>query len=382
MIYDFIIIGAGASGLMLVDALIADPHFSDARILLLDKELKTQNDRTWCFWEQGVGKFDGIVHKSWERIHIGTGSSQLHQNITPYTYKMVRGIDFYQEYLGRIRTHPKVDLLQETVLGMSDKEGVVTVVTDQGPHTGKKVFNSIFDYKILRSQKNYPVLQQHFIGWTVTTENPVFTPDMATFMDFSVPQLGNTRFMYVLPFSEHSALVEYTIFSETLLPETAYGEAIDSYLKTYLGSGDYTITERERGSIPMSCFDSNVHNHNNLLHIGLAGGWAKPSSGYTFKRSHKKTQQLLAHLKKDLPLDRFVKKDRFWFYDLLLLDILASHNSWGQAIFGQLFERRDLRDILKFLDEESSIWEDIKIIAACPKWDFIKALCKRLIPFS
>jgi lycopene beta-cyclase len=51
-IYDYIIVGAGAAGLMLANAMALDPFFSDKRILILDKDPKEANDRTWCFWEK------------------------------------------------------------------------------------------------------------------------------------------------------------------------------------------------------------------------------------------------------------------------------------------------------------------------------------------
>ena len=51
--YDYIIIGAGASGLLLADAMGNDSFFADKKILILDKEAKKTNDRTWCYWEKG-----------------------------------------------------------------------------------------------------------------------------------------------------------------------------------------------------------------------------------------------------------------------------------------------------------------------------------------
>ena len=38
--YDYIIIGAGASGLMLASGLVNDPYFRNKRILLLDRDNK------------------------------------------------------------------------------------------------------------------------------------------------------------------------------------------------------------------------------------------------------------------------------------------------------------------------------------------------------
>jgi lycopene beta-cyclase len=52
--YDYIVAGAGAAGLSLIAHMIHSGQFSDKKILLIDRSPKTQNDRTWCFWERGT----------------------------------------------------------------------------------------------------------------------------------------------------------------------------------------------------------------------------------------------------------------------------------------------------------------------------------------
>ena len=38
--------------------MIKSGKFADKKILLIDKEPKTKNDRTWCFWEKQDGFFE------------------------------------------------------------------------------------------------------------------------------------------------------------------------------------------------------------------------------------------------------------------------------------------------------------------------------------
>lgn len=376
--YDMILAGAGAAGLLLADALGSDPHFRDMRILLLDKATQKANDRTWCFWEQGTGAFDGLLHASWKKLRFGGKDFGDQFPIAPYTYKMLRGIDFYRAYHERIGTYANLQVQQATVEHIREESHGVEVVTDQGTYSAPLVFSSLFSWEALVAQQRFPVLQQHFLGWFVRTETPVFDPSAATFMDFSIPQLGNTRFMYVLPFSETEALVEYTLFSGTQLKKETYEQALEAYMRDRLKCTSYEILETEQGRIPMSCYDFASGNSGRLLHIGMAGGWAKPSTGYTFKNTHKKVQALVAHLKSGKPLTSFGKKTRYWWYDLLLLDILDRDNARGRHIFEALFRRRKAPLILKFLDEETSLWEDLQVIWACPKKDFVQALLRRL----
>ncbi|MFS4492993.1 lycopene cyclase family protein [Maribacter sp. 2308TA10-17] len=376
--YDYIIIGAGAAGLMLADAMISDDFFAGKSILLLDKDTKQTNDRTWCFWEKGEGQFDAIVNKQWNHIYFGGKQFSKRFNINPYTYKMIRGIDFYRTLLQRIETHPGFVFKQAEVTEVLDDGDIVKVSTSTEIYTGRKVFNSIFNYKMATYQSKYPVLQQHFLGWFVKTKKSVFDTDQATYMDFSIPQKGNTRFMYVLPTSENEALLEYTLFSKDLLPKEEYKNAIKSYLEKDLNCSEYEIIETEMGSIPMTCYDFQEHHTENIRYIGTAGGWAKPSTGYTFASTARKIPVLLEYIKTKKPLHSLSFKNRFWFYDLLLLDVLYKDNANGYHIFETLFKNRSPKLIFKFLDEKTSLPEDLKYILGCPKKPFMRALLKRM----
>jgi len=221
-------------------------------------------------------------------------------------------------------------------------------------------------------------VQQHFLGWFIKTDSAVFDTETATFMDFSIPQKGNTRFMYVLPFSKTEALVEYTLFSKNPLLKQEYENGIKSYLDKKLAIENYEIIEVEQGNIPMTSFQFYKQNTERYCKIGVSGGWAKPSTGYAFYNSAKKVKKLVGILKSDKPLQKLERKSRFWFYDLLLLDILHTNNEKGGQIFEAMFKNQSPQLILKFLDEDTTLWEDLKVIWACPKWPFIKAFIRRL----
>ena len=64
--FDIIIVGAGAAGLSLLYRLL-NSSLKNSKILLLDKNPKNQNDRTWCFWEKKEGLFEEIVFKKWAK---------------------------------------------------------------------------------------------------------------------------------------------------------------------------------------------------------------------------------------------------------------------------------------------------------------------------
>ena len=62
----------------------------------------------------------------------------------------------------------------------------------------------------------------------------------------------------------------------------------------------------------------------------------------------------------------------------MLLDIF-SKKTLGASIFGKMFQKNHPNQILKFLDEETSFLEDLKIQLKMPIWLFIKRFSKKNI---
>ena len=374
--YDIIICGGGASGLLLAYALIQDQDFDHQRIALIEKEDKNNNDRTWSFWEKGNGPWDHIMHQKWENAVFSAAEFQTIFPLTPYSYKTLQSEDFYKHVWPKLKEAKNLTLLQEHITDLRSEESQCWVKTEQETYCAKQVFSSLPTFHHTK-QNRYPVLQQHFIGWFIKTKDPFFDPTRVDFMDFDLPQKGNTRFMYVLPFSATEALVEYTLFSKDLLAQEEYEKAIKDYLEVK-DARDYSITATEQGSIPMTAYDFAQHNTSTLLHIGTAGGWTKASTGFTFQKSMRRVQQLLPFIKTNQPLNRFKQSSRFDFYDLLFLDVLAQYNAEGSHLFQQMFQKNPPERIFRFLEEKTNWREEIMLMRSFPVGRFLAALMRRL----
>lgn len=371
--YDYIFTGAGLSALMTVYKMVLSGKFKDKSILLLDENTKKTNDRTWCFWKTNDSLWEESISKKWDSALFANENFRRGLDLQPYQYNMVKGIDFYNQVFDLISKQENITFVNHKVSEIEESENLILIKTESETFSCSKLFNSIYDKQKAESQTEYPVLQQHFIGWFIKSEQAVFNQDQATFMDFSVEQKGNTRFMYVLPTSTTEALLEYTLFSHKHLKTDEYENEILKYIEN-LGITNYKIVEKEQGSIPMTCYPLWKANTKNIINIGTSGGWTKASTGYTFKNSDKKSSELVAFLQRETDFTKFHKKTKFWFYDLLLLDILDRKNQLGSRIFYSLFKKGNPSLIFKFLDEETSLKEDIQFILKCPKTLFIKAL--------
>ena len=374
--YNYIFTGSGLSALMTVYEMILSKKFIDKTILLLDENPKKSNDRTWCFWDEKQS-FDEIVSKKWDVALFADKYFQRDLKLHPYQYKMVRGLDFYNLVFDLISKQKNIYFANQKVIEFEELGNHCIVKTDTQSYSCNKIFNSIYNPNLLKGQTKYPLLQQHFIGWFIKSKEEVFDKNTATFMDFSVEQRRNTRFMYVLPTSSTEALLEYTLFSKDLLSKEEYENEIQIYTKK-LGITDYEIVEKEQGNIPMTSYKFWKHNTKNIINIGSAGGWTKASTGYTFANTIKKSKALIQFLSNETDFRKFHKTDKFWFYDLLFLDVLYRRNDLGSTVFSSLFKKGNPSLIFKFLDEETTLWEDLQVIWKCPKGLFVKALFGRI----
>ena len=377
--YHYIFTGSGLSALMTVHEMILSGKFQDKTILLLDENPKKTNDRTWCFWDSH-SVFPALESTKWNSAWYKNDAFERKLDLNPYQYKMIKGLDFYNHIFDLISKQENIHFINQKVLDFEELGNHCIIKTATENYTCNKIFNSIFNPNLVQSQTKYPLLHQHFVGWFIKSKEEVFEKETATFMDFSIEQRGNTRFMYVLPTSSTEALLEYTLFSKELLPKSEYEDEIQKYIQK-LGITEYEIVEKEQGNIPMTCYPFWENNTKNILHIGSAGGWTKASTGYTFKNTTKKAKHLVSFIEGNSDFRKFQKRDKFWFYDLLLLDILDQKNHLGSTIFSSMFQRGKTSVIFKFLDEETSLLEDLQVIWKCPKMLFVKALFGRLLRF-
>lgn len=374
--YDYIIAGTGCAGLSLAVHLAQSGRFADKKILLVDSEAKNNNDRTWCFWEKGQGLFQPVVARQWDKLWFyGEGFSK-ELSVAPYRYKMIRGIDFYNHCFVQLAKQPNVQFLQGKVESIFSETQTGIVLNGETLYADY-VFNSILFQKPTLSKKQHWLLQ-HFKGRQIKTATPVFDKDTATLMDFRTSQQYGTAFCYVLPYSDKEALIEYTLFTPQLLNDKEYDEGLKQYIEETLRIRQYEMEETEFGIIPMTNYRF-PSSHHNVVNIGTAGGQTKGSSGYTFYFIQQHSKAIVASLlKTGKP---FVPRPslRFHFYDSVLLQILSDKTLRGKDVFTTLFKKNKPADVLTFLNNESSLAQELKIISSLPTLPFSKAAMKQLI---
>ncbi len=67
------------------------------------------------------------------------------------------------------------------------------------------------------------------------------------------------------------------------------------------------------------------------------------------------------------------------YYDNILLSVLAGKKIPARDIFTLLFQKNNTRALLAFLNEESSLKEDLGILNSVPRVPFMLAAFKKLM---
>jgi lycopene beta-cyclase len=368
---DHLILGAGCSGLSLAVHLGEKAARERGEILVLDarRELVAR-DRTWCSFGPVKPPFDRCVTHSWSSWRIEAEGRTLVRHTPARPYQRVPSEVFFEFALEHLQGREAITVRSGVDAGEPRVEGSehVRVSTSLGEVRARMVWDARGgeprDVGRIGSDIDW---LQHFVGWEVQTERPIFEPGVATLMDFEVSQRHGPHFVYVLPFAADRALVEDTYFSPAPLSESEYRAQLETWLERH-GAGSWTVTSTERGQIPMSTAEVLSGGSPRVVAIGLRGGAAKPSTGYAFAFIQRQTRALarLAGDGRTPPPALSARPAVASFFDRVFLSYLARHPRSAPAVFGGLFHGADPYALVRFLSEEGTPRDHLAVMRAVP----------------
>ena len=376
--YDYIIVGGGVSGLHLSHSFINDEYFKNHKILIIDNSKPKKQDNSFSFWEKGVGKWDSILENKWSEGKFHSKFGSIDMDFSNYNYKTLNSSSFSNFVRKKLKKNKQIKLVNDTVLKIREENNKLIVVGNKKNYKGKHVFDSRPNKRFKMESNNYTSLKQHFVGWVIRTKENKFNKDSFVFMDYRIRDKNNTAFTYVLPFKKNEALIEHTYFSKNEVEKKVYKKYIKEYIKEYYHTSDYEILKSESGVIPMTSYPFHEDSTKNITKIGSAGGWIKPSTGYSFKNCEKNSLKILYNIKKGKSLAISPKK-KYKFLDKILLGVLSQFNHLGEIIFYNMVKKNKTGNVLRFLDEESNLLDEINIIISVKKYkEFIKVFIQSL----
>jgi len=375
--FDYIIVGGGLSGLHLSNCFSDDTFFSKYSFLIIDKQKRDKKDNYFSYWEKGTGKWDSILSNKWNKALMFSSKRKVEMDFSDYSYKTLSSLKFRDYVKKKLKKKKNFKFISDTVLNIREEKNKVIVVGNKKNYIAKHIFDSRFSNNTLKKSKSHTFLKQHFLGWVIKTNEKKFDKKSFIFMDYRVRDKNSTAFTYVLPFKKNEALIEHTYFSKDPCNKELYEDYLKKYLKRFYKNMEYKIIKSEMGIIPMTTYPFHKDSTKNITKIGTAGGWVKASTGYSFKNCEKYSIKILENIKakKDL---KIVPDKKYFFLDKILLGVLYKYNYRGEIIFEKLIKRNSTKKILRFLDEESSLFDILKIIISMRSFYFVSVFIRNL----
>lgn len=361
--FDIAIIGAGCAGLSLAWHLL-DAGVEGSRIVLVDPRTDYRRDRTWCFFDVWPHPFESLVSHRWSRWRVRADGPWVERSAPGVSYGHLPSDRFYAATRNRLETAGVELRLGVRAGAVDESSSQARVHTDASPIDATLVFDS------RPASPGGPSaevsLLQHFEGWEVRCAADVFDPAVATLMDFAVPQDRGIHFLYVLPFDRRSALVEATWFSPEVHDWTIHAAALERHLDGVA----HEIVHRERGVIPMTSAPFASRWGRRVYPIGLAGGLAKPSTGYAFVDIQRFSAEMARRVVREpLPEPPSPRPWMSTMQDRVFLSYLSRYPERAPGSMVGLFERLPAELVARFLHDRVTRAERLRVMRAMPLFD-------------
>ncbi len=359
------IVGAGAAGLSVARAL--SRVVSPPEILLLEARDSIPADRTWSSWFSGAEAERLPLRHRWPRWSVHGEGRSVVRGAGNVVYGSIDSAVYAETVLADLATRDRVSVRFGCQVGaVAERAGRLELETSHGPVTTDRVFDSR-PRGLAPAEPGDVTLLQRFEGWEIVAPRPCFDPGVATIMDFRVESGPGVHFVYVLPFDRTRALVEDTWIVPSGIGPLDHAAHLRSHLAERFDLDRFTVARSEAGALPMSTREFVRPEHPRHLAIGVAGGWMRPSTGYSFRNALFQAEAL-ADACADGDLDRwsFQRSRVLRALDHVFLRFLRDEPERGAEAFVRLFERADGDAVVRFLEGSHDLRALAEVVRALP----------------
>jgi lycopene beta-cyclase len=368
--YDAVIAGGGLAGLSLA-AHLAAGGWRQRRVLVVDDPAERPPAVGWGFWSRRPGLLDDAVSRSYDRVRVRAAGTERTLPLGAYRYRVVHRSDLLRVVRWMLHRCRGFELRSGRVEGVRDGPGGAETTVDGRVVRSRWAFDSVS-----RPPASPVDASLAFTGWEVACDRPHFDPDTPTLFDFRASPTGGASFVYVLPEDAHRALVEVTEFvPRHSAPPSASDRrtGLAAYLRDVVHCDDYRIRRAESAVVPLRCRPE-ARRGRHVLAIGARGGLVKASTGYAYQRIQRDSAAIAASLVRyGHPFGGPPPRRRHRLLDAVLLEVLDREPARLEQTFARLFADNPVDRVLRFLDEDTGVGDEVRLIASLPPTPFLRA---------
>jgi lycopene beta-cyclase len=269
--FDIIIIGGGLSGLL--SLIVLQSQFPHLKILVLEKNAELSQSHTWCFHEADLppGTWSWLknyVTKSWKgyEVRFPTYTRKLNSPYHALVSKQFTAL-VLEKFKENIRFNAQVLNSTDSLVQLSPSE--------------------VLHAELVIDASGWPqipkdrVAYQKFVGLDVELEQ-AHGLESPILKDVTLPQTDGYRFIYTLPWSETSCLIEDTYYSNSPhLDEKTLTQDLENYARSQ-GWKIKKINRVEVGCLPLALYNLSASSH---YAIGAKSLCFNPVTGYTLPQT-------------------------------------------------------------------------------------------------
>ncbi|NTW42315.1 MAG: FAD-binding protein, partial [Cellulomonadaceae bacterium] len=232
---DAVVVGAGAAGLSLACHLAAAGW--PGRVVVIDDGAVPVDHAAWAYWSRGDQLLDPWATAGVDRLLVRSPGRDLDLTLHAYRYRRMTGRRLAEATDHLLAAAPGITRVRGTVEQIDegpDGARVTVLLAGTGERTvltPRWVFDSV---GLAGDRPTPPAARLEFHGEHVEWDDDRVDPSAVTLMDFRTSQSDGLAFVYVLPMSRRSALVERTRFVVGSGAPTS-GTADADHLARYLG---------------------------------------------------------------------------------------------------------------------------------------------------
>ena len=374
---DITIIGGGCSGLSL-GYYYAKENIGNKKIIILEERDKYSNDKSWCFWLEKNSDFihRDIIKKTWKVWRFSNSKTIYKHKSSNFEYCFIPSEEFYNKTTEAIyKDERQTLLLNEKVKTIDFTE------TNSYIHTENHVLKSkvVIDTRpILKDESIEAPVYQIFFGQEIESADNLFNSSEAGLMEDFQSSGERIGFLYILPFSNNRALLEYTIFSTAFIKPEYLKDCLENNL-SIRNIKQYKILRSESGVLPMGLKVSTWNSKDLYLRAGIASGNLRSSTGYGFLRIQRWAKYVASNLSKNISISRnyFHSNRKQNFFDSLLIKVLQKDMCLGENIFLNIGRQMSADRFARFMSDTAQTPDYISLAMSVPKLPFLKALLSR-----